>query len=108
MASTASPYPTISWFVEILTNNPPPEYAHLTSVIFKSDGGEFLGVLSIAFGRPCPKVDSDANGVRDAAMAAFVRKDLLEFDIMFVSFKFQIDNECSVLTDYIKFLVKNA
>lgn len=53
-------------------------------------------------------MDSDANGVRDAAMAAFVRKDLLEFDIMFVSLKFQIDNECSVFTDYIKFLVKNA
>jgi hypothetical protein len=68
--------------VEIFTNKPPPENAHLTSVIFKSEGAEDFGALSIDSVSPCPKVDKDANGVIAAATAAFVMNDLLEFDIV--------------------------
>jgi hypothetical protein len=53
-------------------------------VIFKSEGGEALGVLSIASVRPCPKVDKDANGAMAAATVAFVINDLLEFFIVYV------------------------
>ena len=54
-------------------------------MIFKSDGGEILGVLSIAPVRPCPKVlDRDTNGVMDAASAAFVMNERREFVIVIV------------------------
>jgi hypothetical protein len=85
MASTASPQPTISWFVEIFTNNPPPENAHLTSVILMSEGAENLGALSTAVSRPCPYVlDREANGAIAAAIAVLDKNDLLEVDIIVV------------------------
>jgi hypothetical protein len=51
-------------------------------VIFKSDGAEDFGVLSIAFSSPCPYVlEMEARGAIAAAMAALLINDLLELDI---------------------------
>ena len=56
-------------------------------MIFKSEGDESLEVLSIAFSRPYTYVlESEAKGAMDAARAAFVINDLLEFDIVLVFF----------------------
>src|SRR5690554_3759071 len=64
MASTASPQPQTSWLVYTFTYKAPLTYPHFTSVIFKSDGLEALGVLSTAASNPCPKLDSQAAPVR--------------------------------------------
>jgi len=53
-------------------------------VIFKSDGAENLGVLSIASSIGLPMAASDANGAIAAAIAVLVKNDLLEFDIVLV------------------------
>ena len=50
-------------------------------MIFKSDGGDAFGVLSIAFSYPLPNAERDARGVIAAAIAPFVRNDLLELDM---------------------------
>lgn len=56
------------------------------SVIFKSDGGDVLGVFFMAVSYPCPKDAKGARGARAAAIAAFDKKDLLfvGFAILFV------------------------
>ena len=52
--------------------------AQVTSFIFRSEGADVFGVLSIASSRPWPKVDSEANGVTAAARAALLKKFLLD------------------------------
>jgi hypothetical protein len=46
------------------------------------EGGETIGVLSTASSNPLPKVAKGANGAIAAAIAAFDKNDLLEFDIV--------------------------
>jgi hypothetical protein len=54
----------------------------LISVIFRSEGAEDFGVLSIAFSKPLPKFEKGAASA-PVASALFVRKDRLEVDIFF-------------------------
>lgn len=60
-------------------------YPHLISVIFKSEGGEGLGVLSIAVLRPWPKEDNGAKGAKVAAIAVLDKNDLLEVEFAILS-----------------------
>jgi hypothetical protein len=58
-------------------------------VIFKLDGGDVFGVLSIVSSYPFPNVASGASGAIAAATAVLVKNDLLEFDMVlrFSAFK---------------------
>ncbi len=80
-ASTPSPQPQMPWLVCIFTNRPPPEYPHFISVIFKSEGGDNIGVRSIAVSRPLPKDVIGAKGARAAASVVLDKNDLLEFNM---------------------------
>ena len=48
------------------------------------EGGDTIGALSTASSNPLPKVAKGANGAIAAAIAAFDKNDLLEFDIVLV------------------------
>jgi hypothetical protein len=61
-------------------------YPHLISVIFKSEGEEAFGVLSIAVSYPFPNADKETNGAKAEAIAALPKNFRRDVELFIINY----------------------